>query len=73
MLMFPFAITDLVKILKKYDKRTGVLIRLFIQNALLQPFFNTVRGYARPARTILSKPSVSNEQGTKDINTKTSL
>ncbi|KAK1670233.1 hypothetical protein QYE76_058392 [Lolium multiflorum] len=32
----------LVKILKKYDNRTGVLIPLpFIQNVLLRPFFNT--------------------------------
>ncbi|KAE9608365.1 hypothetical protein Lal_00026157 [Lupinus albus] len=34
--------TGLVKILKKYDKRTGALIRLpFIQNVLQQPFFTT--------------------------------
>ncbi|KAF5748192.1 SPX domain-containing protein 1-like [Tripterygium wilfordii] len=34
--------TGLVKILKKYDKRTGALIRVpFIQNVLLQPFFTT--------------------------------
>ncbi|KAG8094708.1 hypothetical protein GUJ93_ZPchr0012g20349 [Zizania palustris] len=34
--------TGLVKILKKYDKRTGALIRLpFIQKVLLQPFFIT--------------------------------
>ncbi|KAL5225147.1 hypothetical protein ABZP36_011786 [Zizania latifolia] len=34
--------TGLVKILKKYDKRTGALIRLpFIQKVLLQPFFTT--------------------------------
>jgi hypothetical protein len=40
--MFPFSIIGLVKILKKYDKRTGALIRLpYIQNVLLQPFFNT--------------------------------
>jgi hypothetical protein len=62
MLMFPFAITDLIKILKTYDKRIGVLICLpFIQNVLLQPFFNTdlpasggVRVHARPAPTILN-------------------
>jgi fucose permease len=42
MLMFPFAITGLVKILKKYDKRSGVLICLtFIQYVLLQPFFTS--------------------------------
>ncbi|XP_065851083.1 SPX domain-containing protein 2-like [Euphorbia lathyris] len=34
--------TGLVKILKKYDKRSGALIRLpFIQNVLQQPFFTT--------------------------------
>ncbi|XP_030511316.1 SPX domain-containing protein 1-like [Rhodamnia argentea] len=34
--------TGLVKILKKYDKRTGALMRLpFIQRVLQQPFFTT--------------------------------
>ncbi|KAI4376666.1 hypothetical protein MLD38_014404 [Melastoma candidum] len=34
--------TGLVKILKKYDKRTGALIRMpFIQKVLQQPFFTT--------------------------------
>ncbi|CAN6271854.1 unnamed protein product [Urochloa humidicola] len=34
--------TGLVKILKKYDKRTGALIRLpFIQNVMQEPFFTT--------------------------------
>ncbi|GAB2289208.1 SPX domain-containing protein 2 [Dionaea muscipula] len=34
--------TGLVKILKKYDKRTGAVIRLpFIQRVLQQPFFTT--------------------------------
>ncbi|XP_048423087.1 SPX domain-containing protein 1 [Pyrus x bretschneideri] len=34
--------TGLVKILKKYDKRTGALMRLpFIQKVLRQPFFTT--------------------------------
>ncbi|XP_068637569.1 SPX domain-containing protein 1-like [Aristolochia californica] len=34
--------TGLVKILKKYDKRTGAVIRLpFIQKVLQQPFFTT--------------------------------
>ncbi|XP_031488092.1 SPX domain-containing protein 1-like [Nymphaea colorata] len=34
--------TGLVKILKKYDKRTGALMRLpFIQRVLCQPFFST--------------------------------
>lgn len=37
-----FYSTGLVKILKKYDKRTGALIRLpFIQKVLQQPFFTT--------------------------------
>lgn len=35
-------LAGLVKILKKYDKRTGALIRLpFIQRVLQQPFFTT--------------------------------
>ncbi|KAL1554899.1 SPX domain-containing protein 2 [Salvia divinorum] len=34
--------TGLVKILKKYDKKTGALLRLpFIQNVLQQPFYTT--------------------------------
>ncbi|KAJ1412299.1 SPX domain [Sesbania bispinosa] len=38
--------TGLVKILKKYDKRTGALIRLpFIQKVLQQPFFTTDQIY----------------------------
>lgn len=49
LLRLPFYITwthtsvsGLVKILKKYDKRTGALIRLpFIQKVLQQPFFTT--------------------------------
>ncbi|XP_074559232.1 SPX domain-containing protein 1-like [Curcuma longa] len=37
-----FAIESLVKILKKYDKRTGALIRQpFIEKVLQQPFFTT--------------------------------
>ncbi|KAG6472383.1 hypothetical protein ZIOFF_069845 [Zingiber officinale] len=49
--------SSLVKILKKYDKRTGALIRQpFIEKVLQQPFFTTdllyklVKecGYARP-------------------------
>uniref|UniRef100_A0ACD5WTG5 Uncharacterized protein n=1 Tax=Avena sativa TaxID=4498 RepID=A0ACD5WTG5_AVESA len=66
--------TGLVKILKKYDKRTGALIRLpFIQNVLLQPFFTTDLLYqlVKECEAMLdqllpsNKPSVSNE----DINT----
>lgn len=39
---FPFCFIGLVKILKKYDKRTGGLLRLpFTQFALRQPFFTT--------------------------------
>uniref|UniRef100_A0ACD6AE70 Uncharacterized protein n=1 Tax=Avena sativa TaxID=4498 RepID=A0ACD6AE70_AVESA len=66
--------TGLVKILKKYDKRTGALIRLpFIQNVLLQPFFTTDLLYqlVKECEAMLdqllpsNKLSVSNE----DINT----
>jgi hypothetical protein len=39
---YNFLDTGLVKILKKYDKRTGALIRLpFIQKVLQEPFFTT--------------------------------
>jgi hypothetical protein len=78
MLMFPFAIAGLVKILKKYDKRTGALIRLpFIQNVLLQPFFTTDLLYqlVKECEAMLdqllpsNKPSVSNDDGKEDINT----
>ncbi|XP_047074271.1 SPX domain-containing protein 1-like [Lolium rigidum] len=70
--------TGLVKILKKYDKRTGALIRLpFIQNVLLQPFFTTDLLYqlVKECEAMLdqllpsSKPSVSNVDGKEDINT----
>lgn len=37
-----YSFTGLAKILKKYDKRTGALIRLpFIQKVLQEPFFTT--------------------------------
>ncbi|KAM0869837.1 hypothetical protein ACQ4PT_040402 [Festuca glaucescens] len=70
--------TGLVKILKKYDKRTGALIRLpFIQNVLLQPFFTTDLLYqlVKECEAMLdqllpsNKPSVPNEDGKEDINT----
>ncbi|XP_047073630.1 SPX domain-containing protein 1-like [Lolium rigidum] len=70
--------TGLVKILKKYDKRTGALIRLpFIQNVLLQPFFTTDLLYqlVKECEAMLdqllpsNKPSVSNVDGKEDINT----
>ncbi|KAM0875750.1 hypothetical protein ACQ4PT_036599 [Festuca glaucescens] len=70
--------TGLVKILKKYDKRTGALIRLpFIQNVLLQPFFTTDLLYqlVKECEAMLdqllpsNKPSVPNEGGKEDINT----
>ncbi|CAM0910107.1 unnamed protein product [Alopecurus aequalis] len=70
--------TGLVKILKKYDKRTGALIRLpFIQNVLLQPFFTTDLLYklVKECEAMLdqllpsNKPSVSNEDGKEEINT----
>ncbi|KAF7102842.1 hypothetical protein CFC21_103908 [Triticum aestivum] len=70
--------TGLVKILKKYDKRTGALIRLpFIQNVLLQPFFTTDLLYklVKECEAMLdqllpsSKPSVYIEEGKEDGNT----
>jgi hypothetical protein len=70
--MFPFAITGLVEILKKYDKRPGALICLpFIQNVLLEPFFTTDILYqiVKECEAMLdqllplNKPSVSNEDG----------
>ncbi|KAL5207120.1 hypothetical protein ABZP36_031555 [Zizania latifolia] len=67
--------TGLVKILKKYDKRTGALIRLpFIQKVLQQPFFTTdllyklvkeceeMVGQLLPA----NEPSVLSEGGKED-------
>jgi hypothetical protein len=73
--MLPF--TGLVKILKKYDKRTGALIRLpFIQKVLQQPFFTTDLLYklVKQCETMLeqlmptSKPTVSCEDGKVDSN-----
>ncbi|KAI4971451.1 hypothetical protein ZWY2020_002365 [Hordeum vulgare] len=70
--------TGLVKILKKYDKRTGALIRLpFIQNVLLQPFFTTDLLYklVKECEAMLdqllpsNKPSASIEEGNEDGNT----
>ncbi|CAL5042044.1 unnamed protein product [Urochloa decumbens] len=64
--------TGLVKILKKYDKRTGALIRLpFIQKVLQQPFFTTDLLYklVKQCETMLEQllptiePSVSREEG----------
>ncbi|KAF8687702.1 hypothetical protein HU200_042626 [Digitaria exilis] len=69
--------TGLVKILKKYDKRTGALIRLpFIQKVLQQPFFTTDLLYklVKQCETMLeqllptSEPSVSREKGKEDSN-----
>nr|ABM89552.1 IDS4-like protein [Phaseolus vulgaris] len=62
--------TGLVKILKKYDKRTGALIRLpFIQKVLQQPFFTTDLLYklVKECETMLdhlfpvNDPSISGE------------
>lgn len=73
--MLPF--TGLVKILKKYDKRTGALIRLpFIQKVLQQPFFTTDLLYklVKQCEAMLeqllptSEPSVSSEDGKGDSN-----
>uniref|UniRef100_A0A0A9F0Q3 SPX domain-containing protein n=1 Tax=Arundo donax TaxID=35708 RepID=A0A0A9F0Q3_ARUDO len=64
--------TGLVKILKKYDKRTGALIRLpFIQKVLQQPFFTTdllfklVKQCEAMLEQLLptNEPSVSSEDG----------
>ncbi|XP_062178779.1 SPX domain-containing protein 1-like [Phragmites australis] len=69
--------TGLVKILKKYDKRTGALIRLpFIQKVLQQPFFTTdllfklVKQCEAMLELLLpiNEPSVSIEDGKGDSN-----
>ncbi|KAL6839489.1 hypothetical protein ACP4OV_030759 [Aristida adscensionis] len=69
--------TGLVKILKKYDKRTGALIRLpFIQKVLQQPFFTTDLLYklVKQSEAMLeqllptNEPSVSSEDGKGDSN-----
>ncbi|OEL32088.1 SPX domain-containing protein 1 [Dichanthelium oligosanthes] len=69
--------TGLVKILKKYDKRTGALIRLpFIQKVLQQPFFTTDLLYklVKQCEAMLeqllptSEPSVSSEDRKGDSN-----
>ncbi|KAL6604546.1 hypothetical protein ACP70R_042973 [Stipagrostis hirtigluma subsp. patula] len=68
-------IAGLVKILKKYDKRTGALIRLpFIQNVLQQPFFTTDLLYqlVKECEAMLdqlvprSRPSVPSEDARDD-------
>ncbi|KAK9268683.1 hypothetical protein L1049_000443 [Liquidambar formosana] len=56
--------TGLVKILKKYDKRTGALIRLpFIQRVLQQPFFTTDLIYklVKECETMLDQLFPANE------------
>ncbi|KAF2317991.1 hypothetical protein GH714_041316 [Hevea brasiliensis] len=56
--------TGLVKILKKYDKRTGALIRLpFIQKVLQQPFFTTDLLYklVKECETMLDRLFLINE------------
>lgn len=72
----------LVKILKKYDKRTGALIRLpFIQNVLLQPFFTTDLLYqlVKECEAMLdqllpsNKPFVSSEDGQENTNSEDKL
>ncbi|XP_034684654.1 SPX domain-containing protein 1-like [Vitis riparia] len=67
--------TGLVKILKKYDKRSGALIRLpFIQKVLQEPFFTTDVLYklVKECETMLDhlfsmnkEPSASSSKGTK--------
>ncbi|XP_015901816.3 SPX domain-containing protein 1 [Ziziphus jujuba] len=57
--------TGLVKILKKYDKRTGALIRLpFIRKVLQQPFFTTDLLYklVKECETMLDQLFPMNEQ-----------
>lgn len=70
-----FVCTGLVKILKKYDKRSGALIRLpFIQKVLQEPFFTTDVLYklVKECETMLDhlfsmnkEPSASSPKGTK--------
>lgn len=67
------SLSGLVKILKKYDKRTGALIRLpFIQKVLQQPFFTTDLLYklVKKCEVMLdhlfpkrNEPSISDDQG----------
>ncbi|KAF3333560.1 SPX domain-containing protein 1-like protein [Carex littledalei] len=68
--------TGLVKILKKYDKRTGALIRLpFIQKVLQQPFFTTDLLYklVKECETMLDRlfptnePSISGEDASTHL------
>ncbi|KAL7181909.1 hypothetical protein ACSBR1_040757 [Camellia fascicularis] len=57
--------TGLVKILKKYDKRSGALIRLpFIQKVLQQPFFTTdvLNQLVKECETMLDQFFSMNEQ-----------
>lgn len=67
--------TGLVKILKKYDKRTGALIRLpFIQKVLQEPFFTTDLLYklVKECEAMLDRlfpeaePSISGDDGGED-------
>lgn len=64
-----------MKILKKYDKRTGALIRLpFIQSVMQEPFFTTdlLNKLVKDCEAMLeqllprSQPPVSNEDGRED-------
>lgn len=58
--------TGLAKILKKYDKRTGALIRLpFIQKVLQEPFFTTdlLNTFVKECEAMLDHlfPSIKNQ------------
>ncbi|KAJ1699955.1 hypothetical protein LUZ63_008467 [Rhynchospora breviuscula] len=67
--------TGLVKILKKYDKRTGALIRLpFIQKVLQQPFFTTDLLYnlVKECETLLDRLFPTNEPSVSGENESTS-
>ncbi|XP_054820596.1 SPX domain-containing protein 1-like [Prosopis cineraria] len=64
--------TGLVKILKKYDKRTGALIRLpFIQKVLQQPFFTTDLLYklVKECESMLDRLFPANEPAAYDEGT----
>lgn len=64
--------TGLVKILKKYDKRTGALMRLpFIQKVLQQPFFTTDLLYklVKECESMLDRIFPKNEQSVSVNNT----
>jgi len=61
--------TGLAKILKKYDKRTGALIRLpFIQKVLQEPFFTTdlLNTFVKECEAMLDRLFPSNKSRNLD-------